>query len=283
MDSGHGQSNGPHAEEPGKGKHRSWPDWRPRPEELKLLGRLSGVSGPLAALLTFVAFYVHGRTVIVASVVGLFIVIPVAFIAVYRAVTKETRLPIAVVVGGGIVTVLFGAAIGFVIRTVTGGPASAETPRLVTQASAPAIARPSTAPTQGQASSAASQTPSTATVSGTIAVPRPGALITGGAMLKASGTVLHLPSGYRLDLFLRVSSVDRYYAAGNPNSALTVVDGKWSGAIYIGAGGPCTVYLVELSPASVVRMNSLISDQRNGYPSITALGIILASVSLTAE
>ena len=92
----------------------------------------------------------------------------------------------------------------------------------------------------------------------------------------------NLPPGYRLDLFLKFADLGVYYAAGDPNTTLTIAGGKWSGGIGVGSHGSTAIYiyLVELSPASVRLMNSEVSYQNNGFPSITALGTILASVKL---
>jgi hypothetical protein len=117
--------------------------------------------------------------------------------------------------------------------------------------------------------------------SGSFTTPTAGADINAGN-LSASGTVRNLPPGYRLDLFLKFADLSVYYVAGDPNTTVTIAGSKWSGRIGVGSHAPTTIYiyLVELSPASVRLMNSEVSYQNNGFPSITALGTILARVQL---
>jgi len=121
----------------------------------------------------------------------------------------------------------------------------------------------------------------TGPASGSFTTPTAGADISVGN-LSASGTVRNLPPGYRLDLFLKFADTSVYYAAGDPNTTVTIAGGKWSGRIGVGSHAPTAVYiyLVELSPASVRLVNSEVSYQNNGFPSITALGTILARVQL---
>ena len=251
MSSRQGEPKRPDGDEPGKQEKRpraGW--WQLKPEERLLFRVLSAAVGFFSAVATFVELYGHSATVVLGWVIGFPIGVSVLLIAIYRMIITKVKLPIFVVVGAGIATVLLAAGVGGIIRSVTASTASGS---------------------------------GSATASGTIAMPRDSAVITGGAMLSASGTVSNLPSEYHLDLFLKIPSVPVFYAAGDPRSTLTITNGDWSGAIFIGTQGPCTVYLVELSPASVVAMNTSIPDQTNGYPSITALGTILASVSLTAN
>jgi len=239
-------SNKPEDEESAEGNKRSRADWwKPTSQERKILKRFLAVLAALSIVITFVGYYAHGATAILAWSVGLLVVVPIAIVAFYRAIHIRVKLPITIVLSGIIVTVIAGAVVGHIIRAVVG--------------------------------------PSMVAAIGAIVTPRDGAIITGGALLSVSGTVQDLPPGYRLDLFLKFPHPASYYAAGDPNTTLTITDGRWSGAIYIGAQEPCTVYLVELSPASVKLMNSEIPYQSNGYPSIAALGTILASVSLTAD
>jgi hypothetical protein len=216
--------------------------------------------------LGFVQLWPHSPIVALTWAIGLLIVGFLLVVAIYRSITKRVKMPVARLAGICLMGALLGVGAGFLLRslTATHGPGTAAVAPMVT----------GDPPSEG---------PGGPTASGTIVVPRGGAVITGGAMLSASGTVRNLPSGYHLELFLKIPSVPTYYAAGDPISVITVAAGKWTGAIYIGTQGPCTVYLVEVSPASADLMNTEIPEQSNGYPSITALGATLASVDLTAN
>jgi hypothetical protein len=239
---------GPEGEPPRKRSKRPWTGWlHSPPGERMFLTRVITAIGFASAVTAYIQPG-HGLLFDLALGTGISIAVVVAAIAIYRSVIHRVQMPIALGLVGAIAAALLGAWAGAKIRSFTDRSPTA--PILAT---------------------------------GTIAAPRNGALIIGGAPLSASGTVRDLPPGYRLDLFLKIPSVPTYYAAGDPRNVLTIRGDDWSGSIYIGAQGPCTVYLVELSPASVVLMNSEILYQSDGYPSITALGTILASVTLSAN
>lgn len=272
MSSSLGESDEPERAGPAERGKRSAAGWlRLRSPEKTILARLSAISGLVSAVATYVQLG-HSAIVVLSWAIGISIVVPVATIAIYRSVIHRLEMPVVLMLASGIVAALLGIGGGVIIRSVTAGSGS-------TQDRPVAASAPTTTVTGGSASRTSGATSAT----GTIVVPRDGATITGGAQLSASGTVRHLPSAYRLDLFLKIPSVARYYVAGDPRTALTIAGGNWSGAIYIGTQGPCTIYLVTLSPASVTLMNSEPDYQSGGFPSITALGTILASVSLTAN
>jgi hypothetical protein len=101
-----------------------------------------------------------------------------------------------------------------------------------------------------------------------------------------SGTVANIPTGYKIDLFLHfdgAGSSTRYYAAGDPNTQLTVSNGHWTGDIYIGAAYPLTILLVLLSPDDVKWINDPAQTdyQNNGFPSMP--WTVLTSAMYTAQ
>lgn len=255
MSSSQGESDEPERAGPAKRGERAARWLRLRSPEKAMLTRLTAISGVVSAVATYVQLG-HSAIVVLSWAIGISIVVPVATVAIYRSVIHRLEMPVVLVLASGIVAALLGIGGGVIIRSVTASSGSTQDRPVA--ANAP-------------------------TTTGTIVVPRDGATITGGAQLSASGTVRHLSSAYSLELFLKIPSVARYYAAGDPRTALTIAGGNWSGAIYIGTQGPCTIYLVTLSPASVTLMNSEPDYQSGGFPSITALGTILASVSLTAN
>lgn len=202
------------------------------------------VFGLLSGAVTVVGLYAHGPTVILAWSVGFTVVVLLGIVTINRAMGHNINLRVPVMVGGLVVIVLAGGLLGAGIRYAT-----------VPQAGNPA---------------------------GTIAAPGSGAQVIAGEMLNASGTATDLAPGYRIDLFLKLVGVDVYYAAGDPDSTLKLVGNWWSGTIFIGGAAHCTLYLVYLSPSSVQAMNSEPAYQQSGFPSITALGIVLASVSFVS-
>ncbi|MGH3255460.1 MAG: WD40 repeat domain-containing protein [Streptosporangiaceae bacterium] len=102
--------------------------------------------------------------------------------------------------------------------------------------------------------------------------------------LQVSGTAQDIPSGYRLDLFLQfVNSGNgiRYYIAADPNNAISLHSGHWAAPIFIGASGSVIVRLVLLSPSEIAYVNSQVTYQNVGFPSLP--GTVLASASYTAQ
>ena len=87
-----------------------------------------------------------------------------------------------------------------------------------------------------------------------------------------SGTAHNIPSGHRLDLFLHFERPggSNYYAAGDPNTALSVGNGRWSGRIYIGNAEPIAILLVLLSPSEVAWVNAPEQEpqQNNGFTAL---------------
>jgi hypothetical protein len=187
---------------------------------------------------------------------------------------------------GGVLGVI-GIVAGAVLSHAMGGATQSGQSATTATAPKPSHSRVTTAPAPSspppnQSSSGPSSSPTfTSGASGSFTTPTAGADINVGN-LSASGTVRNLPPGYRLDLFLKFADLSVYYAAGDPNTTVTIAGSKWSGRIGVGSHAPTTIYiyLVELSPASVRLMNSEVSYQNNGFPSITALGTILARVQL---
>jgi len=286
MSPGQDPPTSPEGEQP----HHGNPRWKLTEQEHRDLALLSAAFTALTVALALVQLFVHQVTVELPLSAGLAIAVPTAVVLIRRAISHTVKLRVGVMVGGGLVAVLAGVGIGVLIRHVTESPAhvplsaptttvTARTKQLTTLP--PSSPLPSS-PSPGQSSVGPSSSPPvTAGASGTFTTPTAGSDI-GDGFLSSSGTVLHLPPGYRLDLFLKVSYLTVYYAAGDPNGTLTIAGGMWSGQIFVGSRGPCTVYLylVELSPASVRLMNSEYSYQSQGYPSVTALGTILARVNL---
>jgi hypothetical protein len=257
-----------------------------QPQEIRLVNGLYAALSVVGLALGFVQLWTHSTIVILAWAIGIPIVVIVGAVAIYRAITRKVKLPVVLLIGISVISGLIGAGGGLFLRSLTATSAGTQPHHpgvgLSTTAIPGSAIAASTPTVTGDPSPQASGGLS---ASGTIAMPRDGATITGGAMLNASGAVRRLPRGYRLELFLKIPSLPVYYAAGDPRNTIAVRDGNWTGAIYIGTQGPCTVYLVELSPASVALMNSTpdIPYQSNGYPSITVLGPTLASVSLAAN
>lgn len=150
---------------------------------------------------------------------------------------------------------------------------------------------PSASPTVSDTSSSPTSTPSSSSPSGssppsgTIADPPSGSNnVFAHVNLPMSGTAQGIPSGYRLDLFLQFVGSTRYYAAADPNTAISLQsNGHWTGAIYIGDAKPIVIWLVSLSPADVKWINapSQIPDRTNGYPDLR--GTVLAYAKYTAK
>lgn len=117
---------------------------------------------------------------------------------------------------------------------------------------------------------------------GSFVVPSLGATVGARKQLHASGTA-NIQPGHKLELFLQFGDQANYYAAGDPRTSIPLVKGRWHGEIYIGAAGTITLWLVDLPPHSVVLINKEVNYQNNGFPNITKLGKILASVQCTAK
>ena len=100
--------------------------------------------------------------------------------------------------------------------------------------------------------------------------------------LHASGSARDVPRGNHLELFLQFKNQPPFYAAGDPDSVIKLnpSNGQWSGVIYIGEAEPCTLWLVDLTPAEAELMNQEVSYQSAGYPALP--GTVLAHVSFTA-
>jgi hypothetical protein len=100
--------------------------------------------------------------------------------------------------------------------------------------------------------------------------------------LHASGTAHNVPSGNHLELFLQYKNQPPFYAAGDPDKVITLNTGTghWSGVIYIGEAEPCTLWLVDLTPAEAQLMNREIPEQSGGYPILP--GTVLDHVSFAA-
>lgn len=152
---------------------------------------------------------------------SLLIAVSVGVLVSSRVVRRKYILPILVAAGGLIVAVLAGAVVGTVIGHLL-QPAARGTPSSDQSAPSGSLTTSSPAPASGAV-----------ITTGTISVPVNGADVAAYAMVAASGTVQNLPAGYRLDLFIKFAGVDAYYASGDPNSALKLADGRWSGSIYI--------------------------------------------------
>jgi len=266
------------------------PWWKPTKQERADLAPLSTALGAISLAVTLVQLFVHDAPAALALSAGLAIGAPTALILIRRAISHKVKLRISVMVAAGCAAVLAGVGIGMFIRYITESPAHAPLSALTRTATAqtqqpsnpPPSSAPPSSPSPGQSPSGQSSSPPvTSGTGGSFTTPAAGTDISDG-YLSASGTVRNLPPGYRLDLFLKVAYLSVYYAAGDPNTTLTIADGTWSGRIFVGSQGPAAVnlYLVELSPASVQLMNSEFSYQSSGYPSITALGTILARVQL---
>lgn len=266
----------PEGEQPRGGS----PLWRPTKQDRESLTSFYGVLAVLTVALALVGPFLHQPVVALVVSAGLVIVASAVLILIRRAISRTIKVRISVMIGSAVIAVLAGVGIGVLIRYVSQSPAHhpLSAPATVNaRTEHPATPSPAT-PSQSSAP------PSPSVTTGAVATfttPTAGTDISDG-YLSAAGTVRRLPAGYRLDLFLKVSYLSVYYAAGDPNSALTTVGDRWSGSIFVGSQGPCTVYieLVELSPTSVRLMNSEDSYQSGGYPSVTVLGTTLATVRL---
>ena len=139
------------------------------------------------------------------------------------------------------------------------------------------IASRSSSPSQLSSSSSPSVSPS-----GIITNPPNGASnVAAHKNLRLSGTAQNIPSGYRLDLFLQFANVSRYYVAADPNSAISLHNGHWIAPIFIGASGSIIIRLVLLSPSEIAYVNSQVTYQNAGFPTLP--GTVLASASYTAQ
>lgn len=123
---------------------------------------------------------------------------------------------------------------------------------------------------------------SSSAAKGSFGVPSLGATVGARKQLHASGTA-NIQPGHKLELFLQFGDQANYFAAGDPRTSVPLVKGRWHGEIYIGAAGTITLWLVDLPPNSVVLINKEVNYQNNGFPNITKLGKILASVQCTAK
>jgi hypothetical protein len=121
-----------------------------------------------------------------------------------------------------------------------------------------------------------------AAVSGSITFPHNGAIEPFRKSIRASGAVQNLPTDHHLWLFLQYGSTQRYWA-GNPNIA--VVNGRWSGTIFMGEVGPATLWLVDLGPHSLSVMNHSMSKVEHGFPTMLLAGDarIVTSVHFTIK
>jgi hypothetical protein len=156
-------------------------------------------------------------------------------------------------------------------------------PQTSTSAPAPTLTTSAPAPvTSSSASSAASTPPVSTSPMGTITDPPNGATnVYYHEQLRVWGTAQNIPAGYRLDVFLQFVGYQRYYAAGDPNTAAPLINGQWSATIFIGEAQRIILWLALLSPAEVNLMNSEVAYQSAGYPTLP--GTRLASVSFTAN
>ena len=136
---------------------------------------------------------------------------------------------------------------------------------------------------QTSSPSATASTPlGAAAPTGTITDPHSGATnVYKHEQLHVSGTAHNIPAGDRLDVFLQFAGDQRYYAAADPNIAAPLVNGRWSSTIFIGDAGNIILWLVSLSPHQVNLVNSEVTYQSAGYPTLP--GTMLASVSFTAN
>ncbi len=134
----------------------------------------------------------------------------------------------------------------------------------------------------GQTPASAPAAPGTADPTGNITDPHSGAKnVYKHEQLRVSGTAQNIPAGHRLDVFLQFVGYQRYYAAADPNIAAPLVNGRWSLTIFIGDAGRIILWLVSLSPHEVSLVNSEVTYQSAGYPTLPGTG--LASVSFTAN
>jgi hypothetical protein len=258
------------------------PWWKPASPELKVLTRFYAILGAFSLVLTLVQLFEHQAAAALAWSIGLMIAVPTLMILVYRAVTRRIEVRVAVMIAAVIVTVLAGAGIGGIIRYTTDNPrANPPHSEPLTRATADTQQPSNPPPSIPSPRQSPSSPPVTSGASGSFTSPAASTGISDG-YLSASGIARNLPRGYRLDLFLKVTYLSVYYSAGDPNSQLTITGDKWSGQIFIGSQGPTAVYiyLVELSPASVQLVNREYTYQSAGYPSVTALGTVLAKVQL---
>jgi len=175
-------------------------------------------------------------------------------------------------VNGGLLAVLL-------THALAGSPQTGN-PR-ITSSSTPVVTRSSLISASSPATTATTQ-PGTGP-SGTITVPSEGSTdVYVSEQLHASGTAQNVPQGNHLELFLQFKTQPPFYAAGNPETAITLnTSDGWSGTIYIGAAEPCTLWLVDLTSAEANLMNQEVSDESGGYPTLP--GTVLAHVSFTAS
>jgi hypothetical protein len=231
-------------------------------------------------------------TGITLLVVGIFLVVVgvVLLVVKVQAFEGNTFRPIfqgpgRVMVSGpvGLVVIVIGVfclILSIASYRVAGSGNSANPPP---SSSNPTVS-PSISSTHTSPSPSSSPSLSATSPSGAIIVPPSGANnVYAFKNLQMSGSARNIPKNYRLDLFLQFVGVKRYYAAGDPNKALSFRDGAWKGAIYIGEPKPIIIWLVSLSPSKVRWMNSPRQGpyQNGGFPSLP--GSILASATYTAK
>ena len=199
----------------------------------------------------------------------------------FRRWYNAQKVGVQVAVVGGVLAIISGAVAGvFGIVDVELAKPSPQPATSALTATRTTSASPTVTPSSG--SVAPSTPPATAVASGAFTVPSNGATnVYKHEQEHVSGTAQNIPAGYHLDVFLQFSGYQRYYAAADPNIAAPLVNGHWSSTIYIGDSGSIILWLVSLSPAQVNYVNSQVTYQSAGYPTLP--GTKLASVSFTAK
>jgi len=139
----------------------------------------------------------------------------------------------------------------------------------------------SASPARSPGTSTSSQ-PATGVPYGVFTLPANGATnIQVKELLTVRGRAANIPPADHLEVFLEFDGSRRYYAAGNPDTAISLsADGHWSGFISIGEAAPITLWLAVLTPAQAQTMNEQVSYQSAGYPYLP--GKPLAQVGFTA-
>jgi len=176
----------------------------------------------------------------------------------------------ALAIVGGLVTGVFGIVDIELAKPSAQTSISAPVPTPSTSVPAPATSSPPATATSTPLATAAITDP-----------PNGATNVYYHEQLRVSGTARNIPAGYRLDVFLQFVGYQRYYAAADPNTAAPLINGHWSATIFIGEAKPIILWLVSLSPAEINLINSEVSYQSAGYPTLP--GTKLASVSFSAN
>lgn len=128
-------------------KKNGW--WKLSEKEKRALSATFTAATIVAAIATFVAFYAHGGTTIIAVAVGIVVVLTVIVTGVSRIAALRVRVPLLLLIGTSLAAAAAGGGIAYSVRpggqpVALPGPAPTQSrPAGSTATASPAAARPS--------------------------------------------------------------------------------------------------------------------------------------------